>query len=98
MSSVRPFVLLGSACAAAVVAGSCVHHAAPAPAISFLSRDARIAEELADLLSPGLRVFVYPRNQEDLLGGDGHGAICASLRSRLSPRRDSSPWAFRKWA
>jgi hypothetical protein len=40
-------------------------------AFSFLSRDLAVAEQLADLLRPGLEVFLYSRQQENLLGSDG---------------------------
>ena len=40
-------------------------------AISFLSGDMSIAKALADNLKAGLRVFFYPRNQEELSGTDG---------------------------
>ena len=40
-------------------------------AISFLSSDELIAKALHDRLATGLRVFFYPRSQEDLAGTDG---------------------------
>src|SRR5882757_7344584 len=40
-------------------------------AISFLSQDMPTATELADNLGTGLKVFFYPRNQEELAGTDG---------------------------
>jgi hypothetical protein len=40
-------------------------------AFSFLARDLPIARDLADRLTPGLRVFIYERQKEELLGGDG---------------------------
>lgn len=39
-------------------------------AFSFLSRDLPLARQIADHLA-GLRVFLYDRNKEQLLGGDG---------------------------
>lgn len=40
-------------------------------AISFLSRDEPIGAALHTLLSSGLKVFFYPRSQEELAGTDG---------------------------
>lgn len=40
-------------------------------AISFLSKDAAIAAAIHQKLSEGLKVFFYPRNQEQLAGTDG---------------------------
>ena len=40
-------------------------------AISFLSQDESIASALYNLLDVGLKVFFYPRNQEELAGTDG---------------------------
>ena len=40
-------------------------------AISFLSQDEQIGAAFRDRLSEGLKVFFYPRNQEQLAGTDG---------------------------
>src|ERR1700719_1137088 len=40
-------------------------------AISFLSEDQTTAAAICDKLSEGLKVFFYPRNQEELAGTDG---------------------------
>jgi hypothetical protein len=40
-------------------------------AISFLSRDLRLAETIRNELQPGLTCFVYSRHQEDVAGRDG---------------------------
>jgi hypothetical protein len=40
-------------------------------AISFLSQDETLAAAICDKLSEGLKVFFYPRNQEELAGTDG---------------------------
>jgi hypothetical protein len=40
-------------------------------AISFLSEDQTLAAAICGKLSEGLRVFFYPRNQEELAGTDG---------------------------
>jgi len=40
-------------------------------AISFLSKDLRIGEALHQRLSQTLKVFFYPRSQEELAGTDG---------------------------
>jgi hypothetical protein len=40
-------------------------------AFTFLARDLAVAKDLADRLAPGLKTFVYDRQKEELLGGDG---------------------------
>ena len=40
-------------------------------AISFLFEDQNLAAAIYDKLSEGLKVFFYPRNQEELAGTDG---------------------------
>jgi hypothetical protein len=40
-------------------------------AISFLSRDAALGQQIADLISPTQSVFFSPRNQETIAGSDG---------------------------
>ena len=50
-------------------------------AISFLSQDVDLARELADRLSPELRVFVYVDRQEEIAGTDGLTTFRAIFRS-----------------
>lgn len=67
-------------------------------AISFLARDLTIAKDLADRLE-GLRVFVYDREKEELLGGDGmekFGEIFSS-RSALNVVLHRAGWGDTKW-
>jgi TIR domain len=68
-------------------------------AISFLSRDEAIAAAIHQKLSEGLKVFFYPRNQEELAGTDG-------LESMRKPFFDDSrvmvvlyqdPWGTTPW-
>jgi hypothetical protein len=68
-------------------------------AISFLSRDQSTAEAIQDKLAEGLRVFFYPRKQEELAGTDG-------LESMRKPFFDDSrvvvilyrePWGETPW-
>jgi hypothetical protein len=40
-------------------------------AISFLAKDERVAAAINDGLASGLKVFFFPRNQEELAGTDG---------------------------
>ena len=40
-------------------------------AISFLTKDQRVAAAISDGLAPGLKVFFFPRSQEELAGTDG---------------------------
>jgi hypothetical protein len=40
-------------------------------AISFLAKDERVAAAINDSLASGLKVFFFPRNQEELAGTDG---------------------------
>lgn len=68
-------------------------------AVSFLSRDEPIAAALYERLGEGLRVFFYPRSQEELAGTDG-------LESMRRPFTDESrmvvvlyrePWGKTEW-
>jgi hypothetical protein len=52
-------------------------------AISFLTRDERVAGEINDLLAEGLNVFFFPRKQEDLAGTNG----LESMRERFLTAR-----------
>ncbi len=49
-------------------------------AISFLVQDAAIAQALYEKLSGGLRVFFFPRNQEELAGTDGLETMRVAFR------------------
>ena len=68
-------------------------------AISFLIEDISIATALHDELSKSLRVFFFPRNQEELAGTDGLESMRAPFlrESRLNvvvyrKRWGTSPW------
>lgn len=50
-------------------------------AISFLSADCPLAEQIADRLSP-LKVFVFSRNQEDVAGSDGMETFRDAFRNK----------------
>jgi hypothetical protein len=55
-------------------------------AISFLIQDISIATALREKLSESLRVFFFPRNQEELAGTDGLESMRAPFfeQSRLN--------------
>jgi hypothetical protein len=67
-------------------------------AISFLARDATVAQNLFDRLSGVLNVFYFPRNQEELVGTNG-------LESMREPFFDArvvvvlfrEPWGQTQW-
>ncbi len=68
-------------------------------AISFLIEDISIATALHDMLSKSLRVFFFPRNQEELAGTDGLESMRAPFfrESRLNVvvyrvRWGNTPW------
>jgi hypothetical protein len=68
-------------------------------AISFLYQDLALAQALYDELSKGLKVFFFPRNQEELAGSDGLDSMRAPFRSqsRLNlvlyrPKWGNTPW------
>jgi hypothetical protein len=50
-------------------------------AISFLVQDLALAQALYDKLAEGLRVFFFPRNQEELAGTDGPESMRAPFRN-----------------
>jgi hypothetical protein len=50
-------------------------------AISFLASDAKIAEAIHQRLSPTLKVFFFPRNQEELAGTDGMVSMRETFRA-----------------
>ena len=67
-------------------------------AISFLSQDERLAGELSDLLGEGLKVFFFPRKQEELAGTNG----LESMREPFSTARIvvvlyREPWGNTDW-
>ena len=68
-------------------------------AFSFLAQDLRIAHELADRLTPGLRTFVYDRHAEDLLAGDGmeRFAVVFREKSRLHVVLHRTEWGGSPW-
>jgi hypothetical protein len=49
-------------------------------AISFLVQDAAPAQSLYDKLSDGLRVFFFPRSQENLAGTDGLESMRVAIK------------------
>lgn len=68
-------------------------------AISFLYQDLALAQALYDELTKGLKVFFFPRNQEELAGSDGLESMRAPFRaqSRLNlvlyrPKWGKTPW------
>src|SRR5579875_1215307 len=68
-------------------------------AISFLYRDLNLAKALYDKLSDGLRVFFYPRNQEELAGTDGLESMREPFRteSRLNVVLYREDWGKTRW-
>jgi hypothetical protein len=50
-------------------------------AISFLVQDVALAQSVYDKLSEGLRVFFFPRSQEDLAGTDGLESMRVAFKS-----------------
>jgi hypothetical protein len=67
-------------------------------AISFLARDEAIAAALHERLSDSLRVFFYPRNQEELAGTDGMESMREPfIRSRMMVVLYREPWGETKW-
>lgn len=53
-------------------------------AISFLSDDEEIAQELYELLSPSLRVFIFTKRQDDVAGTNGLDTFRRVFRSDSS--------------
>jgi hypothetical protein len=68
-------------------------------AISFLSRDEPIGAALRDRLSDGLKVFFYPRNQEQLAGTDGLATMRTPFLSdsRVVVVLYREPWGRTPW-
>jgi len=68
-------------------------------AISFLYQDVDLAQAIYEELSKGLKVFFYPRNQEELAGSDGLESMRAPFRSQsllnlvlYRPQWGNTPW------
>jgi hypothetical protein len=68
-------------------------------AISFLSQDMAIAAAFRDRLNEGLKVFFYPRNQEELAGTDGLESMRTLFldRSRVAMVLYREPWGKTPW-
>jgi len=68
-------------------------------AISFLSRDQGIAAAIHQKLSEGLRVFFYPRSQEELAGTDGMETMRTPFfdNSRVMVVLFREPWGKTPW-
>jgi hypothetical protein len=69
-------------------------------AISFLSADLALATALADKLSDGLKLFFYPRSQEDLAGKNGLEAMRLSFlpaESRIVVVLYRDTWGETPW-
>jgi hypothetical protein len=68
-------------------------------AISFLYQDLNLAKALYDELCKGLKVFFYPRNQEELAGTDGLESMGEPFRNEsllnlvlYRPKWGKTPW------
>lgn len=68
-------------------------------AFSFLATDLAIAHDLADRLTPALRTFVYDREGEALLGGDGMERFSKVFKeeARLSVVLFRKEWGRTPW-
>lgn len=67
-------------------------------AISFLMQDEALASAINDRLSEGLRVFFFPRKQEDLAGTDGMESMREPfLESRISVIIYRPEWGHTPW-
>lgn len=68
-------------------------------AISFLSKDESIAAAIHQKLSEGLKVFFYPRNQEELAGTDGMESMRKPFfdDSRVMVVLYQEPWGKTPW-
>jgi hypothetical protein len=68
-------------------------------AISFLGKDQRIAGELAERLAESLKVFYYPRSQEQLAGTDGMESMRVPFVSgaRVVVVLYREPWGATEW-
>jgi hypothetical protein len=66
-------------------------------AISFLARDQEIAEQLFNSLA-GLKVFFFPRNQEELAGTDGMESMRTPfMEARVVVVLFRNPWGQTPW-
>ena len=68
-------------------------------ALSFLAADQVLAGELADRLTPGLRVFYFPRVQEEIAGTDGQETFRLAFRaeSRVAVVLYRDGWGSTAW-
>jgi hypothetical protein len=67
-------------------------------AISFLAQDEPIAAELFSKLADGLKVFFFPRNQEELAGSDGLESMRAPfINGRVVVVLFRAPWGETPW-
>ena len=68
-------------------------------AISFLSQDEQVGAAFRDRLSEGLKVFFYPRNQEQLAGTDGLETMRTPFLSgsRVVVVLYREPWGKTPW-
>jgi hypothetical protein len=68
-------------------------------AISFLAADENTAGAIADVLeASGLKVFFFPKKQEDLAGSDGLDSMREPfLKARVAVALYREPWGKTKW-
>jgi hypothetical protein len=68
-------------------------------AISFLGKDQRIAGDVAERLAESLKVFYYPRSQEQLAGTDGMESMRVPFVSgaRVVVVLYREPWGETEW-
>src|ERR1700733_4446717 len=68
-------------------------------AISFLAKDESIAGAVNDALSQGLKVFFFPRSQEELAGTDGLESMRTPFLtdSRVNVILFREPWGATPW-
>lgn len=68
-------------------------------AVSYLSRDAQIAEDLYGRLADQFSVFLYPKHQDQLVGRDGLAALGKVFRSasRLVIVLHRQNWGDTEW-
>lgn len=68
-------------------------------AISFLSGDEKIASAISDQLSTGMKVFFFPRRQEELAGTNGLETMRAPFleESRVVVVLYREPWGKTEW-
>jgi hypothetical protein len=68
-------------------------------AISFLAKDEAVATAIYQKLNEGLRVFFYPRSQEDIAGTDGLESMRTPFfnDSRVMVVLYRDPWGKTPW-